>query len=230
MKKIVITLIVVISFVIVIPASFAQEEVRPSNNPTDSAQRLRPTVKPTDYILKLSGTPERKTGSSSGAFGRLTDIKLRSCQMVSQNVMKRSLGLVKSVSEMERKFTSIITGVTHYYETKVVPTGVTLPNYDALVVDITTRQNAVTPLIVTAQADATNFSCTGESPSTQLKQFAADVQVVIKALQEYRTGIKNLIVAVRGLHIPELTNGPTEAPTAVPTATIEPSVTPIISP
>ncbi len=197
---------------------------------------LRPTINPTEYILRLTGKPGsempdgRPFPGPSGALGRkldrLTDHRLQACQSVSKNITKRSVNLTNQVAEMEKKFTSIAAGVEKYYQQKVVPTGVTLSNYDALVADITTRANAVTPLLTVIQADAADFICTGDNPSAQLKQFSTDMRAVLHALQEYRTGIHNLIVAIRALRIPEPTITPTTVPTLTSAPTIEPTAKP----
>jgi hypothetical protein len=48
------------------------------------------------------------------------------------------------------------------------------------------------------QNDADNFNCTG-NPKDQLMLFREDMQSVKKALKDYRTSIKNLIVAVHSV-------------------------------
>jgi hypothetical protein len=199
---------------------------------TEAARKptLRPTINPTDYIRKLSGTPERRliempklVASPSGILierreevkKKLTDEKLKVCLEKSQDVKKRSVYLVNSVREIQKKFTSIVEGVENYYKEKIAPSGITLPNYDVHVADISSREKIVTSLLEKAQTDATNFSCTGVDPHGQLQQLDIDVRAVLQALQEYRTGIYNLITALRGLKIVE------------PTANTVRSVTPI---
>ncbi|MCX6731999.1 MAG: hypothetical protein NTV98_00485 [Candidatus Roizmanbacteria bacterium] len=231
---------------------------KPTLNPTDYILKLsstpertvtamvtrKPTMSQTQYVheyyLKLSGTPtptidqsqyfhklngmteEKPHASPSGVLGKkkLADAKLRICQEKSQDMKKRSIYLVNSVAEIEKKFTSILSGVENYYKEKIVPTGVALPNYDALVADIATREKAVGPLLEKAQVDATNFSCTGDDPHGQLQQLDTDVRAVLHALQEYRTGIHNLMAALRELKVVE----PTVTP--IPTITILPTVQP----
>ena len=205
----------------------------PVRKNTEPLQK-KPPINPTEYILRLSITPVRKptaaqerkpVGSASGTLldkregevKRLTEQKLKMCMSLSKSVTTRSLYLVKSITEMERKFTSIIDGIKRYYLLKIIPTGVTLSNYNTLVADITARERIIPPLLEKAQKDASGFSCTTSSPSAQLKEFSLDVQAVVHALQEYRTGIKNLIVAIRTLHIPE----PTVTPVATDSSTID---------
>ena len=173
--------------------------------------------------VQSSGIPTQGQ-SHIPAFAQvhLQDAKLRACQAVSTSVITRSTHLVDLVTQMEKTFTSIADGVEQYYLTKVVPTGKTLPNYDALVADISTKQNSLAPLVQTAQTDASSFSCTGNNPAAQLTQYRTDMQGVLKGLQDYRTAVKNLIVAVRTL--PSV--NPSKVPSATPTTTVTPSVTP----
>jgi hypothetical protein len=203
---------------------------KPTVNPTDYAREyshklsgtppVKPSMNPTSYIRMLSGTPERKPlASPSGTINdkheenkkKLADEKLKICLAKSEEMKKRSEYLVNSVTEIEKKFTSILTGVENYYKEKLVPAGITLSNYDVLVADIAAREKAVTPLLEKAQTDVVNFSCTGDDPHGQLKQLDTDVRAVLKALQEYRTGIHNLMTALKELKIVE--------PSVVPSGT-----------
>ena len=84
------------------------------------------------------------------------------------------------------------------------------------------------PLLEAAQADAANFTCTGDNPKAQLTQYKTDMQAVIRGLKEYRTAVRNLIVAVRTL--PSLKSTATPSATLTPTMTPGPSVTPMVTP
>jgi hypothetical protein len=69
--------------------------------------------------------------------------------------------------------------------------------------------------VTTAQTNSTNFSCDGNDPKGLLTQFRTDMQTVKQALHDYRTSIKNLIVAVRSV------TGEIES--ATPSASLEPT-------
>lgn len=163
---------------------------------------------------------------------RLQNAKLKACEAKSASITSRSNHLVQLADKMIKVFTSIAGGVEQYYLTKVVPTGAILPNYDALVADIATKENAIAPLLQAAKDDASNFSCTGNNPGAQLTQYKTDMQAVIRGLKEYRTSVKNLIVAVRTLPSLKGTITPSATPsvTLIPTVTTEPSVTPLVTP
>lgn len=174
-----------------------------------------PQQNPTENSTAMSHMP-------SFAQVHLQDAQLKACQAVSGSIVTRSTHLVGLVTKMEKTFTSIADGVEQYYLSKVVPTGSTLSNYDALVADISTKESTVASLVQTSQTDVASFSCTGNNPAAQLTQYRVDMQAVLKGLQDYRISVKNLIVAVRTL--------PSVKLSVTPTVTLVPSVTPTVTP
>lgn len=186
----------------------------------DVMQGAKPSLNPTEYILRLTGEPGKNlTGKPMPNLTglaerkqRLTDLKLKVCQEKSTIILKRSTQLGEMVANMEKKFTSIVNGVKEYYVKKKLA----LPNYNELVAVIETKKSAIAPLLEVAQADVSSFSCSGENPAEQLKKYRTDMQAVITALQDYRKAIKDLIVAIKGLTIPDTTV--TGEPTVVPTS------------
>lgn len=154
------------------------------------------------------GKPDTVGGRPSGVgsnLNRLNEAKLRACQAKENALKKRSEHLGKLASTMGEKFAAIAQRVEEYYTTKAVPGGKTIANYDSLVSDIQTKKAAVQTALTQAQTDAAGFTCTGDNPKGQLTQFKGGMKAVIKALKDYRTSIKNLIVAVRSVTGP----GPT---------------------
>ncbi len=154
----------------------------------------------------LPGRPSGSTaaaGQPSGlprqAQNRLTEAKLKACQARENAITKRMTHLTNLVTTMEGKFDAIAQRTEVYYTSKVVPSGKTVTNYDVLVVDIQTKKIAVQTALTTAQTNSTGFSCDGNNPKGLLTQFRTDMQTVKKALKDYRTSIKNLIVAVRSV-------------------------------
>lgn len=184
---------------------------------TETAQR-KSLLNPTEYIKRLTGPPNRNiTPNLTGAAEhkqRLTDQKLKLCLEKSTIIVKRSTQLGEMVTNMEKKFTSIVDGVKGYY----VKRELTLVNYNELVAAIETKKNTLLPLVEVAKADVADFSCTGENPSEQLKKYKTDMQAVVTALQDYRKSIQNLIVAIKGLIVPEVTV--TGEPTVIQTISL----------
>ena len=150
-------------------------------------------------LAKPPDLPSQAKAAQANAGERLTEAKLKSCQAKEATIKQRSDQLTKTAENMLEKFDNIATRVEKYYSDKVVPSGKTVSNYDALVADIAAKKVLVQTALTKAQTDALAFSCTSDNPKGQLTQFREDMQAVKKALKDYRTSIKNLIVAVRSL-------------------------------
>lgn len=148
-------------------------------------------------LAKPADLPPKAKAAQTNAEARLTDAKLKSCQAKENAIKKRSDQLTKMANNMLDKFDEITARVKKYYTDVVVPSGKTVSNYDALLADIATKKTASQTVLTKAQDDAQVFSCTGQNPKGQLTLFRKDMQDVKKALKEYRTSIKNLIIAVR---------------------------------
>lgn len=130
---------------------------------------------------------------------RLQDAKLRACQARESAIKTRSSGLGKLADSTINHFDKIATRVENYYTNTVVPSGKTVPNYDQLVSDIQTKKEAAEAAVKKASDDATQFLCTSDDPKAALTKFKDDMQLAKKALGDYRTSIKNLIVAIRSV-------------------------------
>lgn len=139
------------------------------------------------------------TNLPSPAGIRLTEAKLKSCQARQASISKRMERLLALATTMEAKFDAIAKRVQDYYTEKVLPNGKTVANYDTLVSTIQTKKDAVQSALTTAQTNSKDFSCETDNPKGLLNQFRLDMQAAKKALGEYRTSIKNLIVAVRSV-------------------------------
>lgn len=138
------------------------------------------------------------TGQSVAAQ-KLTEANLKVCQIKEAVVQRRNDSLTKMANNMLTKFDSIATRVETHYTSKAVPAGKTISNYDVLVADIAAKRSIVQIDLDKASIDDTNFSCTSDDPKGQLTQFRTDMQAVKQALKDYRTSIKNLIVAIRSV-------------------------------
>lgn len=127
---------------------------------------------------------------------RLNTARLRVCQARESVIKKRTAQLTKLAVNMEQKFSDITGRVENYYTSKAVPAGKTISNYNQLVSDIQTHKTDVKTALTAAQNASAAFSCSGDDPKSQLVIYRENMKLVKKALSDYRTSIKNLIVAV----------------------------------
>lgn len=141
----------------------------------------------------FSGTRRQAPVSSDGG-------RLKSCEARQESLIKRAEKLLERATKMQEKFDKIALRVETYYTEKVLPEGKVVSNYDALVADIAAKKALVGAALTKAQTDADNFTCDGATVKDQMTQYRKDMQGVIKALKNYRTSIKNLIIAVRSVN------------------------------
>ncbi|MDO8498180.1 MAG: hypothetical protein Q7S44_00075 [bacterium] len=125
--------------------------------------------------------------------------KLKACQAREAVVKNRSAKIVGMMDNMLTKFSSISGRVQNFYTNKVVPGGQTVENYDTLVADIQNKQASAQAALQTAKNDAAAFSCTSGTPRDQMTAFRKDMQAVKTALKDFRTSVRNLIVAVHSV-------------------------------
>ena len=129
----------------------------------------------------------------------LQDAKLKACQARENGIKKRSAQLMDLAKNMQDKFDAMAKRVQDYYGNTVVPSGKTVTNYNALISDIQTKKTAVQDALTKTQDDFASFSCTLSNPKETMMQFKNDMQTVKQKLKNYRTSIKNLIVAVHSV-------------------------------
>lgn len=151
--------------------------------------------------LALLVTPVFAVGSSArpstvpvgSGSGRLNEAKIKVCQVHEEVINTRASNLNRLVTNMLSKFDAIAVRVEEYY----TGSGLNVAGYGTLVSTIAAKKSAVESALLTAENDANSFSCTGENPKGKMTEYRKDMQAVISGLKEYRSSIKDLIVAVR---------------------------------
>lgn len=149
----------------------------------------------------LAATLPGQENSQNGSSGhpKLQAAKLKVCQTRERNIKNRSVRLEDLVRNMESKFDTTEKRVEDYYTNTVIPSGKTVANYDALISDIQAKKAVVQSALTKTQTDFNGFSCTANDPKGSMTQFRQNMQAAKQALGDYRTSIKNLIVAVRSV-------------------------------
>lgn len=123
--------------------------------------------------------------------------RLRVCKGKEKVLTNRIGSLTRITTNMLEKFSNTVARVKEFYTNKVVAADGSVSNYDALAADIDAAKTNVDTALVNAKANAESFTCDGDDPKGTLTGFREDMQTVKSALADYRTSIKNLIVAVK---------------------------------
>lgn len=151
-----------------------------------------------ERLLRLQNRREGR-GNEKEPEDRLAGVRLKVCEEKRDNIKNRSEHLDELSSNMLRKFDSILSRVKDFYTNKVLPSGKSISNYEALLADIQAKKDAVQIALEQAKSDISGFSCDSANPKSQLTTYREDMQAVKRALKEYRTSIKNLIIAIHGV-------------------------------
>lgn len=138
--------------------------------------------------------------------------RMRSCEARALAVQTRLSQLLRLTTNMLDVFNTHAKRIMDFYTNVILPSGKTVPNYDTLIANIDTKKTAVETAWTKAKAGADAFSCTTGDPRQLLNQFRLDMIATKRALKDYRTAIKNLIVAVKRVT-------PAESPTPSPSPT-----------
>lgn len=163
--------------------------------------------------LFVFSTPSYADEASAKPRNPLSEVKLKACRGVETGITERINKLNSYSANMLEKFDSIAMRVENYYTEKVLPSGKTVSNYSSLVADIALKKATVQTTLGEAEHNGAEFSCSGDSPKNRLKKYRIDMQAVKGALKNYRTSIRNLIVAVHSVSGEEnkLTPEPTKS-------------------
>jgi hypothetical protein len=133
---------------------------------------------------------------------RLASAKLKVCEARQKNiehVMDRSEARAENQLKL---FNTITERVEAFYVKK----GKTVANYDELVANIATAKAKVQADVATMKG-LTSFDCNGEDPKGDVEAFKTAHKAVIQDLKDYRTAVKNLIVAVKSAQGTESSEG-----------------------
>lgn len=136
---------------------------------------------------------------------------MKSCQARESAINTRLVHLVDLADNMITVFDRHTNAVENYYTNTVLPSGKSVANYDSLLTDISAKKTAVETALTKAKTDSSDFSCTTGSARDLFTLFREDMIAVIRALKDYRTSIKNLIVAVAKV-APESSPTPVASP------------------
>lgn len=167
---------------------------------TDSAKVLNPFETLREKILeRRENVQEKRQEVREKITAKRDEQKVKRCEVKEKVLTNRINSLNRLVTNIEDKFSAIVERVKAHYTNKVLPTGRTVENYDSYLADIDTKKAAVDSALASAKTNANTFTCDSDDPKAQLTQFKEDMQAVKAALKDYKTAIRNLIVAVKSI-------------------------------
>lgn len=138
-----------------------------------------------------SHQPSQTTNAQANGRAHLVAAHLRACQhreKAINNIMNRIDTRGKNQLTL---FNTIATRVESFYKSKSKTVG----NYDQLVAALASARTKATIDLGSVHNNST-FSCSSSDPKGRVNEFQNYLKIEITDLKNYRTAIKNLIVAV----------------------------------
>jgi len=124
---------------------------------------------------------------------KLTETKLRVCNQRKKSINNIMTRIADRGQKQLNLFDSIATKVEEFYTAK----GRTVSNYDTVKAEVDAKKAAATTAIEEIRTTSTTFDCDSTNPKGATDSFKASLQKEIAALKDYKTAVKNLIVAVK---------------------------------
>lgn len=124
---------------------------------------------------------------------RLEGKKLEQCQAREQRID----ATMEQMTSRGQKHYDVFTKISDRVKAFATDKKLTVENYDTLVADVDTKALAAKSAIESTKSVGGVFSCDNDNPKIASAQFRDAFKAQVAALKEYRTAIKNLIVAVK---------------------------------
>jgi hypothetical protein len=122
---------------------------------------------------------------------RLDAAKQRVCEQRKNNI---EAIMARTIARAERHL-KLFDGIANRVKDFYVDKGLSVENYDELVAAVTSAQAKAEADLQTLKTQ--NFDCDSDDPKGQAEAFKLAHQTVLQDLKDYRTAVKNLIVAVK---------------------------------
>lgn len=127
---------------------------------------------------------------------KLNQEKLKACKGKEKNIQNRNRNSLQAGRTLLLKFNNIAERVETFYENKILASGNTVSNYDDLLADVLAKKSIAEAALEKAESTGQSFNCQGDDPKETLAEFRANILELKLDLKDYKTAVKNLIVAV----------------------------------
>ncbi|HET9098261.1 MAG TPA: hypothetical protein VFN51_01445 [Candidatus Saccharimonadales bacterium] len=175
------------SSVLALPAQAHAHALGTENTPTGS----NTTGSTAATVHQPTQAASAQANAQANGQAHLAAAQLRSCQNREKAINNIISNIDTRAQNQLTLFGTIATRVENFYVSK----GKTVSNYDQLVADIATAKTQAETDFGTVQ-NTSSFSCTSSNPKATVTAFQSYLKTEISDLQNYRTAVKNLIVAV----------------------------------
>jgi len=124
---------------------------------------------------------------------RLTDKKLEICQKREAKITN----IMKRIGDRADRQVALFSKITDRVQNFYVTNELSVDNYDTLVAAVNDKKATAQGLVTALKGLIVDFDCEGDDPKGVTEVFKTKLKETITTLKEYKTAVKNLIVAVK---------------------------------
>lgn len=156
----------------------------------DSTDETKPEVEALQAHAKDLLTTERSSGKE-----HTTAERQQACEARQASIDTRVSNYATAAQKHLTAFDGVFTKVQAFYTSN----GLSVSNYDTLVATATNKQTLAQQAVAALAALNVKIDCTQADPAQSVATVKAAVSGARTALQDYRSAIKDLIVAIKGV-------------------------------
>jgi hypothetical protein len=171
------------------------------------------SVTNTDIISSTVGAQISIGPNSSGSAANLRAATLNSANQSTQTLnsvnsskfaicnahLQTAKNTMSRITDRGQKQLDLFTAISNRTQAFYNLSGKNLGSYSKLVYQAYAKRSAAVLSINALNSDNAQFSCGNSNPKLSIGQFQTDVNSQVKAMQTYRTAVKNLVEGVRSV-------------------------------
>lgn len=141
---------------------------------------------------------EKRAEEAKEALSKLTENAKERFKKACENRRESYKKRIENIAERSKKHVEVLDKIVERVKSFKEDKNLTVANYDALLEQVETKKLVVENLQETIKTQAeVEFNCERGATLEQVKAFGDVLHQQIDALKEYKTAVKNLIVAVK---------------------------------
>jgi hypothetical protein len=142
-------------------------------------------------LLRQDQSEAEKEAEHEAEKAQLAERKMKFCENRERVINQIMSHIIRRGERQIAVFNKIADRVEAFAGSHTKPT-----NYDSLLADVNSKKDAAQAALDAIKAEG-SFNCSEDNPRGAALAFKSEAKTEIKALKDYKTAIKNLIVAVK---------------------------------
>jgi hypothetical protein len=171
------------------PEKMAEIEKKKKERASESEKKMK------ERKSELESKKSEMEAKRSEVKEKFTEKRLEKCKEREARINEK----MKKISERKAKQVEVFNKIAERTMTFYEENNLTLANYDALVADVVAKRGIADAEIENLKNTTVDFKCDSEDPLKVSEAFKTARESVKKAMKDYKTSVKNLIVGVKSV-------------------------------